>query len=114
MSNLFLKLEVKLAKKKDLLLGPGIVNRGQVVFLGNPESNNMSGPHVLDQFTSTKHLEKYFLEKAIYISVEPIEYQIELVFNTKLRKEFQHIQTKLDEKLSSKAAPASEKSSVTQ
>ncbi|WP_026755063.1 hypothetical protein [Sediminibacter sp. Hel_I_10] len=104
MTKSLLSIEVTLAENRDLLIAPGVLNIGQVIFLRSFITGKISGPYVIDRFTNAKELQAFFTAKRIYKAVAGIDSDIEMVFQTQFSRERRQLEVVEDAKTSKKIA----------
>lgn len=89
MSEVILKVAGRLATKQDLLLASGVLRFGTAVFLRSFKTGKISGPHVIDKYTCSKELERFFKHSYVFVAASVLDNDVELVFQSGLKKEME-------------------------
>lgn len=89
MSEVILKITGRLATKQDLLLDRGVLRYGTPIFLRSFKSGKISGPYVIDKYTCSKELERFFKHGYVFVAASVLENDVEMVFQSEYKNEME-------------------------
>jgi hypothetical protein len=70
------KVELRLAKKTDLLHKAGLLKFGEIYYIKDPNTHKLNGPHVLDKYHNSTVLKDYFNSRSIYVPLVDFCFEI--------------------------------------
>lgn len=77
-----IEVELRPAKKRDLLIKSGLLRLGQIIYCVTPVKKVITGPFVIDQYVNNSELEKFFNEKLLYVPITQPEENIHDLLQT--------------------------------